>query len=383
MAVVTLSGVSTVHGPAYADSSRDAQKRADQLRQQARTTAGGLANAQAQLADLATRANAALDRYQRAAEAARTAQTAQKAAERELAAASAAADDQSRRLGVYVTNLYRGGGSGKVNLIVEMLSSHAPERLLQNAGNLRRVGECQSDALTAMRVIRLREQQARAVADQAASVAKQSFQVATQAKKQADELVAAQQTLVASLQTRLDRTQGAARSAQQRAGQLRRAEALARQRAQSSRAFGSVGSCKGGDVSGYSNGHIPESALCPLWGAPGHRLRADAAAAFNRMSKVFASHFGAPICVTDSYRSYAQQERVYAEKPGLAARPGTSNHGWGLATDLCGGIETDGTATNTWLRQNAGRFAWFHPSWGDPGGSGPYEPWHWEYAGGQ
>jgi LAS superfamily LD-carboxypeptidase LdcB len=144
-----------------------------------------------------------------------------------------------------------------------------------------------------------------------------------------------------------------------------------------------VGSCKGGDVSGYSNGHIPESALCPLWGAPGHRLRADAAAAFNRMSKAYAAHFGAPICVTDSYRSYAQQERVYAEKPGLAARPGTSNHGWGLATDLCGGIETDGTATNTWLRQNAGRFAWFHPSWGDPGGSGPYEPWHWEYAGGQ
>ena len=95
-----------------------------------------------------------------------------------------------------------------------------------------------------------------------------------------------------------------------------------------------------------------------------------------------AQEFGTPICVTDSYRTYDEQVRLKREKPGLAAEPGTSNHGWGMATDLCGGIQNDGTAANNWLRQNAGRFAWFHPSWADPGGSGPYEPWHWEYAGG-
>jgi hypothetical protein len=338
--------------------------------------------AQAQLANLARRANAALDTYQRAAELARTAQTQRVQAERRLAVAAAAAADQRRRVGVYVTNLYRRGATDNVNLVVGLVSARAPEHLLQSASNLRLVGERQSDTLTQMRVVRLQEQQARAVADQAAATAARSAQAAGQAKKQADSLVAEQARAVGSLQGRLDRVQGAARSAAKRAASLRRAEALARQLAQSSRAFGPVGSCKGGNLRGFPNGHLPTSALCPLWGAPGHRLRADAAAGFNRMSHAFAAQFGAPICVSDSYRSYSEQRQVYAEKPGLAARPGTSNHGWGLAADLCGGIQTDGTSTNAWLRQNAGRFGWFHPSWADPGSSGPYEPWHWEYAGG-
>ena len=50
-----------------------------------------------------------------------------------------------------------------------------------------------------------------------------------------------------------------------------------------------------------------------------------------------------PICITDSYRTYASQVRLYGQKPALAAVPGTSNHGWGLAVDLCGGIEHFGT----------------------------------------
>ena len=29
---------------------------------------------------------------------------------------------------------------------------------------------------------------------------------------------------------------------------------------------------------------------------------------------------------------------------------------------------------------NAARFGWFHPAWADEGGSGAYEPWHWEFA---
>ncbi|MDX6287585.1 MAG: peptidoglycan DL-endopeptidase CwlO [Frankiales bacterium] len=378
--VVAFGAVSWVQTPAYADSSRQAEQQAERLRQQARTTAGGLAAAQAQLSDLAARANAALDTYQRASEAARAALATEKAAERELAAAVAAAADQRRRVGVYVTNLYRRGGADKVNAMVNLVSAEAPQQVLQSAGTLKLVGQRQSDTLTAMTVVRLQEQQARAIADQAAFIAHDRQQQAGKAKKQADALMAAQQTMVLALQTRLDRTQGAARAWSQRAGRLAHAEAVARQRA---RAFGSVGSCKGRDVSGYPNGRIPESALCPLWGAPGHRLRADAANGFNKMSRTYAAHFGSPICVTDSYRSYAEQVRLKEAKPDLAATPGTSNHGWGLATDLCGGIQTDGTATNTWLRQNAGRFGWFHPSWGDPGGSGPYEPWHWEYAGGQ
>ncbi|MBM7804850.1 cell wall-associated NlpC family hydrolase [Geodermatophilus bullaregiensis] len=131
---------------------------------------------------------------------------------------------------------------------------------------------------------------------------------------------------------------------------------------------------------GYPNGLIPPSALCPL-GVSGHALRCDAAAAWRAMSAAFADVFGEPVCITDSYRTYAGQVRLYGEKPALAAVPGTSNHGWGLAVDLCGGIETFGTPQYAWMVANAGRFGWLHPTWADPG-NGREEPWHWEYAGG-
>jgi hypothetical protein len=130
---------------------------------------------------------------------------------------------------------------------------------------------------------------------------------------------------------------------------------------------------------GYPNGLIPPSALCPI-GVGGHSLRCDAAAAYRAMSAAFAEAFGRPVCITDSYRTYAGQVRLYGEKPALAAVPGTSNHGWGLAVDLCGGIDGFGTPQYAWMVANAGRFGWLHPTWADPG-NGREEPWHWEYAG--
>ena len=117
---------------------------------------------------------------------------------------------------------------------------------------------------------------------------------------------------------------------------------------------------------GYPNGLIPPSAMCPL-GVAGHVLRCDAAAAYRAMSAAFATAFGSPICITDSYRTYASQVRLYGQKPTLAAVPGTSNHGWGLAVDLCGGIEHYGTAPYTWMKANAGRFGFLHPDWAEPG----------------
>ncbi|RBY95557.1 D-alanyl-D-alanine carboxypeptidase [Blastococcus sp. TF02-8] len=130
---------------------------------------------------------------------------------------------------------------------------------------------------------------------------------------------------------------------------------------------------------GYPNGLIPPSAMCPL-GVAGHSLRCDAAAAYRAMSSAYAGAFGGPICITDSYRTYSSQVRLYGEKPALAAVPGTSNHGWGLAVDLCGGIDGFGTPQYAWMVANAGRFGFLHPTWADPG-NGREEPWHWEYAG--
>jgi cell wall-associated NlpC family hydrolase len=130
---------------------------------------------------------------------------------------------------------------------------------------------------------------------------------------------------------------------------------------------------------GYPNGLIPPSAMCPL-GSGAHRLRCDAAAAYRAMSDAFAGAFGTSICITDSYRTYAGQVRLYGQKPALAAVPGTSNHGWGLAVDLCGGIERFGTPQYAWMKANAGRFGYLHPDWAEPG-NGREEPWHWEFAG--
>jgi cell wall-associated NlpC family hydrolase len=129
---------------------------------------------------------------------------------------------------------------------------------------------------------------------------------------------------------------------------------------------------------GYPNGLIPPSALCPL-GVAGHALRCDATAAWRAMSTAYQGTFGTPLCITDSYRGYASQVRLYGEKPALAAVPGTSNHGWGLAVDLCGGVDAFGTAQYSWMLANAGRFGFVHPTWADPG-NGREEPWHWEYA---
>ena len=55
------------------------------------------------------------------------------------------------------------------------------------------------------------------------------------------------------------------------------------------------------------------------------------------------------------------------------------DHGWGVAVDLCGGIQSFGTAEHTWLFTHAPLFGWFHPAWAEPTGSRP-EPWHWEFA---
>ena len=130
---------------------------------------------------------------------------------------------------------------------------------------------------------------------------------------------------------------------------------------------------------GYANGMIPLSALCGPQSAPGHRLRCDAAHAFDAMAAAFAKQNGARLCITDSYRSYALQVRTYAKKPVLGAVPGTSNHGWGLAVDLCGGIQSFTSPQHAWMSEHAGRFGWRQPAWAQQGGSKP-EPWHWEFG---
>jgi hypothetical protein len=191
------------------------------------------------------------------------------------------------------------------------------------------------------------------------------------AQRTSEQLVAAQDALQ-SARSRKAAALEAAQAAKDRA---------ARARAARSRVTYAGGpSCTGRSTDGQQNGNLDPASLCPLWMAPGQRLRGDAAASFNKMSQYHAATVGGPLCVTDSYRSYSEQVAVYRNKPGLAAVPGTSEHGWGKAVDFCGGIQNTGSAAHRWMQANAGTFGWFHPDWAEPSGSKP-EPWHWEFGG--
>lgn len=120
----------------------------------------------------------------------------------------------------------------------------------------------------------------------------------------------------------------------------------------------------------YANGRVPATALTPI-DEGGHRLAAPAAEAFGDLLSA-ARRDGVTIGVTDSYRSFdaqvdvARRKGLYSEG-GLAAQPGTSQHGWGLAVDL----DLDSRA-QAWMRANGARFGFVEDT--------PREPWHWAYT---
>ena len=124
------------------------------------------------------------------------------------------------------------------------------------------------------------------------------------------------------------------------------------------------------DLAIYDNGKVPAGALSPI-GVGGHRLWAPAATAFQQMAAA-AARDGVDFGVTDSYRSYEQQvdlaERkgLYSEG-GLAAKPGTSDHGWGRSLDL----DLDAEAL-AWMRANGAAHGFIEDT--------PREPWHWTFT---
>lgn len=129
------------------------------------------------------------------------------------------------------------------------------------------------------------------------------------------------------------------------------------------------------------NGRLKNNQLRSLSWAPQHRLTPAAADALERLNKAYKARFGKNLYVSDSYRTYARQVALKAAKGKFAATPGTSNHGWGLAVDLGGGVNRFGTPEHEWMLANAPSYGWTHPSWAKQGQATP-EPWHWEFTGG-
>jgi LAS superfamily LD-carboxypeptidase LdcB len=123
------------------------------------------------------------------------------------------------------------------------------------------------------------------------------------------------------------------------------------------------------DLAAYGNGKIPSDALEQV-GSTRHKLWAPAAQALNQMIGD-AKKDGVHIGITDSYRPYEEQVDLARRKGlysqgGLAAKPGTSEHGWGMATDL----DLNAKAL-TWMKQNGEKYGFEM--------NVPRENWHWAY----
>ncbi|PFG34529.1 M15 family metallopeptidase [Sanguibacter antarcticus] len=125
------------------------------------------------------------------------------------------------------------------------------------------------------------------------------------------------------------------------------------------------------DLAAYGNGKIPHDALASI-GTTGHRLWAPASESFEKLLAA-AKADGVDIGITDSYRTYesqvdlAERKGLYSQG-GLAATPGTSDHGWGLSLDL----KLDGPAL-AWMRANGAEHGFVEDV--------PREPWHWTFQG--
>jgi D-alanyl-D-alanine carboxypeptidase len=123
------------------------------------------------------------------------------------------------------------------------------------------------------------------------------------------------------------------------------------------------------DLAAHGNGRIPREALSEI-GSTGHRMWAPAARQYEALSAA-AARDGVTIGITDSYRTFESQVDLAERKGlykngGLAAVPGTSDHGWGRSLDL----RLDGAAL-AWMRENGAAFGFREDV--------PRESWHWTY----
>ena len=130
----------------------------------------------------------------------------------------------------------------------------------------------------------------------------------------------------------------------------------------------------------YTNGEVPEGALCDATPDGTQHLRCDAAVAYRLLDASYTETFGTPICITDSYRSRAgaggrlrPQARPGRDPRHLQPRLGPGHRPVRRHRALRHPrARLDG-------HPRARAFGWVHPSWAGAGGSRP-EPWHFEYG---
>ena len=118
------------------------------------------------------------------------------------------------------------------------------------------------------------------------------------------------------------------------------------------------------------------------------KLLKDVVGDYDRLAEAFRAQFPDRQLGGWGDRTYERQVQLKKEKPRLAAPPGTSKHGWGVAVDLHYYLDSDpadaephsitfSSAEFKWLTENSRTYGWYHPRWAQQDGSKP-EPWHWE-----
>lgn len=138
-----------------------------------------------------------------------------------------------------------------------------------------------------------------------------------------------------------------------------------------------------------ANGQLSTDTLDIIPTLPGdasnHKLNPTAADSYSKMVDA-AKQDGVTWGITDSYRTLEIQQKLADEKGlyskgGLAATPGTSNHGWGSAVDLnlagpgaqrplSQEQQANYDKSLNWLKSNAATYGFSNI---------PREPWHWEH----
>lgn len=136
-----------------------------------------------------------------------------------------------------------------------------------------------------------------------------------------------------------------------------------------------------------SNGKLPPSALTAIsWDVDPHGtpyyLKNAAAAALERLDVAFRAAFGHHLDLDLTYRDYDTQVAMREALGTVAATPGTSTHGTGLALDVPELPCEYGwdTPQRDWLVTHGPSYGWTSPSWAGRSGSNP-EYWHFEFVG--
>jgi hypothetical protein len=344
-------------------------KAADRLRAELMRSSAEVAAANSRLERLSAQANTLLALLSAARAAQGAAETEASAQRARLVRLGVEVQSALDALGQLASDSYISGGGplGDVVAILEALTAPSADQNTDSMATVQYLLDGRARGFDQLRSLRGKQELTSARAAAANQRAAAAARRAAEAKSAMDVVIADQRAALRGF--RVAQTDQIGQAAGLRGALLSSEDAVARaadrQLAQAlagqdvTLLLDESSSCGKGSAS-YPNGRLPATALCPLYAAPGESLSREASMAFNAMSIAYQKQRGSALCVTDGYRSYAEQVVVKLASPKLAASPGKSQHGLGLAVDLCGGVQNFANPAHLWMQRN--------------------EPWHWEFA---